>query len=545
MKPFLLFVIHIAEMIIMRNILVLLLCCVLSYACSDDEVDDELFFRMSRNVVLLDAYEQVYNIEIESNVEWDIENLEVLPDWIGVDKITDRLLNISVKENNSYDVRNYRIVFDEPIDTCFIDVTQEAKAHLTFIGEKNYMLSALEDTLKVEVKNNIPFDIIVLDEGDNWISEMNNIFPSLNIGNELFFQIEENNGNVIREANIVISNEEYHLSDTLSIVQQANDGDSKQYVDGSYYIVNESLKGKVNVVVVGDGFTRGDLNKDGYYENSLNKAIEYFFSIEPYKSYREYFNVYMVIAESKEKGVGEKNLFGGSTINNKFGTAYGNGTEIVCNDELILEYAGKIKELPENKPKTVLVVLNSDKYAGTAYLYRNGNSIALCPMSTAEPPNDFEGIVHHEAGGHAFGFLCDEYVYNQSEMPEERKNSIKDWQKEGFHLNLDFTNDLDKILWKDFIGYEKYSPVGAYEGGYEYQYGVWRSEENSCMNNNIPYYNVQSRWCIVNRIMQLSDIEFSVQDFINNDNPVYPVSGRALNVWEDFRPLGNPVWINR
>lgn len=64
------------------------------------------------------------------------------------------------------------------------------------------------------------------------------------------------------------------------------------------------------------------------------------------------------------------------------------------------------------------------------------------------------------------------------------------------------------------------------------------------MNNNIPYYNVQSRWCIVNRIMQLSDIEFSVQDFINNDNPVYPVSGRALNVWEDFRPLGNPVWIN-
>lgn len=188
------------------------------------------------------------------------------------------------------------------------------------------------------------------------------------------------------------------------------------------------------------------------------------------------------------------------------------------------------------------MVLNSDKYAGTAYLYQDGNSIALCPMSTAEPPNDFEGIVHHEAGGHAFGFLCDEYVYNQSEMPEERKNSIKEWQKQGFHLNLDFTNDLDKILWKDFIGIDKYTPVGAYEGGYEYQFGVWRSEENSYMNNNIPYYNVQSRWCIVNRIMQLSDIEFTIQDFIKNDNPIYPTGSRGLNNWDDFVPLGNPKW---
>ena len=46
--------------------------------------------------------------------------------------------------------------------------------------------------------------------------------------------------------------------------------------------------------------------------------------------------------------------------------------------------------------------------------------------------------------------------------------------------------------------------MGVYEGGYEYQYGVWRSEENSCMNNNVPYFNVQSRWAIVNRIMKFS-----------------------------------------
>ena len=56
----------------------------------------------------------------------------------------------------------------------------------------------------------------------------------------------------------------------------------------------------------------------------------------------------------------------------------------------------------------------------------------------------------------------------------------------GFQLNLDFTSDLSGILWKDFVGLPDYPEVGAYKGGSQYQYGVWRSEENSCMNNNIP-----------------------------------------------------------
>ena len=54
---------------------------------------------------------------------------------------------------------------------------------------------------------------------------------------------------------------------------------------------------------------------------------------------------------------------------------------------------------------------------------------------------------------------------------------------------------------------------------------------------------MQSRWAIVNRIMRLSGIEFSVQDFIKNDHPVYPTDSRALNNREGFVPLGDPVWV--
>jgi len=420
--------------------------------------------------------------------------------------------------------------------------------NIEFIGEKTYIIDAIGKDLEISIRSNVDYSLLISQE---WVNgtiirdkETSNVnsFKTTNNYDSLIIKIGKNDNNNERYADIIITNYEHQISDTLKIKQKRKE---EFYTDGELKCYQKANDNKVNLLILGDGFTFDDLKKGGYYEKSMNKAMESFFSIEPYKSYRDYFNVYMMVVESEEEGVGEKNLFGGGFINNKFRTAYGDGTEIVCDDELIFEYARKVKELPEDKPITVLVVLNSDKYAGTAYLYPDGNSIALCPMSTAEPPNDFEGIIHHEAGGHAFGFLLDEYVYNQNKMPENRKKEIQEWQKKGYQMNLDFTNDLDKILWKDFIGIDKYAPVGAYEGGYEYQYGVWRSEENSCMNNNIPYYNVQSRWSIVNRIMQLSDIKFTVQDFIENDHPIYPIGSRALNTWEKFVPLGHPIWVKK
>lgn len=196
----------------------------------------------------------------------------------------------------------------------------------------------------------------------------------------------------------------------------------------------------------------------------------------------------MVVAESEEVGVGEKNLM--NIRENKFGSTYGSGTEIVCNVDLVMKYARKISELSEYNPITVIVVLNSTKYVGTTYLCANGNAVALCPMSENLVPNDFKGIVRHEACGHGFGFLADEYVYFQREIPSQVKQEIKAWQDWGFQMNWDFTNDSTTILWKDFIGLDKYLGVGAYAGGYEYQYGIWRCEKNNFMNNNIPYFNV-------------------------------------------------------
>ncbi len=56
-----------------------------------------------------------------------------------------------------------------------------------------------------------------------------------------------------------------------------------------------------------------------------------------------------------------------------------------------------------------------------------------------------------------------------------------------------------------------------YEGGYTHTRGVFRSEPNSCMNNNIPYYSAISRETIVKYIMEYAGEEYSFEKFKEKD----------------------------
>ena len=47
--------------------------------------------------------------------------------------------------------------------------------------------------------------------------------------------------------------------------------------------------------------------------------------------------------------------------------------------------------------------------------------------------------------------------------------------------------------------------------------GVFRSEQNSCMNNDIPYYSTISREVIVKRIKAIAGEEYSFEEFVAND----------------------------
>ena len=280
-------------------------------------------------------------------------------------------------------------------------------------------------------------------------------------------------------------------------------------------------KGGINIVFVGDGFNAKDI-ASGSYLQSVKQEMESFFAIEPYKTYRNYFNVYTAFPLSTETGIGTVN-----TIRyNRFNTTFTGGVGLKADYDEVFDYVlGAPTVNTGNLNQTLIIVVpNSTDYGGICQMWESGAAIAFCPLSTYEYPFDTRGVVQHEAGGHGFGKLGDEYIYHNAFIDAcgctccPHADELRAYLALGWYENLSLTGKMHSVGWSHLIYDNRYSDiVDIYEGGYMHSRGVFRSEQNSCMNNDIPYYSTISRESIVKRIKRYAGETFSFEDFVKND----------------------------
>ena len=280
-------------------------------------------------------------------------------------------------------------------------------------------------------------------------------------------------------------------------------------------------KGGINIVLLGDGFNAKDI-ASGDYLKDIKQEVEYFFGIEPYKTYRDYFNVYTAIPLSTESGVGTVN-----TIRyNRFNTTFTGGVGLKADYDEVFDYALGAPTVNKGNLNQTLIIMvpNSTDYGGICQMWEDGSAIAFCPQSTYGYPLDTRGVIQHEAGGHGFGKLGDEYIYHNAFIDfcdctccghVLEFNGAKSL---GWYDNLELTGKMHSVGWSHLIFDDRYSDiVDIYEGGYMHNRGVFRSEPNSCMNNDIPYYSTISRESIVKRIKAYAGEAYSFEDFVKND----------------------------
>lgn len=280
-------------------------------------------------------------------------------------------------------------------------------------------------------------------------------------------------------------------------------------------------KGGINIVLLGDGFNAKDI-ASGKYLKDIKQEVEYFFGIEPYKTYRDYFNVYTAIPLSTESGVGTVN-----TIRyNRFYTTFTGGVGLKADYDEVFDYALGAPTVNKGNLNQTLIIMvpNSTDYGGICQMWEDGSAIAFCPQSTYGYPLDTRGVIQHEAGGHGFGKLGDEYIYHNAFIDfcdctccghVLEFNGAKSL---GWYDNLELTGKMHSVGWSHLIFDDRYSDiVDIYEGGYMHNRGVFRSEPNSCMNNDIPYYSTISRESIVKRIKAYAGETYSFEDFVKND----------------------------
>ena len=315
----------------------------------------------------------------------------------------------------------------------------------------------------------------------------------------------------------LLNNKEYRV--TMAAQQY-----DYEYGDGDV-IVNQTATAVdsangVNLVFMGDCFDARDIAM-GSYLNGINEAIGYFFAIEPYKTYRDYFNVYTVFGMSADSGVGTVN----TVKDAKFGSQY-SLAGIAPDTQITYEYAMKSPTVEYNNINKSLVVMveNTTDYGGICYMWGDGSAIAICPMSRDAYPFDYRGIVQHEAGGHGFAKLADEYIYHNAFISAcgcpccSHLTEFYGGKSLGWYRNLSDNGDHNTVEWAHLFDHPDYmNIVDMYEGGYFHTRGIYRSEANSCMNNNVPYYSAISRQEMVERIMRYSGNEFDINDFYARD----------------------------
>ena len=384
-------------------------------------------------------------------------------------------------------------------------------------------------------------------------------------------------------------------SDIVSFRTQATktyweDGEVKQYnvnPDGSVTEVPlGSTPRKIKIFYLGDGYTQVLYKYGGQFEREIKDAIKALFVIEPYKSFTHYFTVYVVAAYSNEEGmsIGSDWTTPTTAVDTKFKSTWagGSSTSIKANDNLIMEYAAKApgyKGATWDITKTNLtyspisLIINSNVYAGTCSItsHSGGYNVLSVAKTPARHPKsssygDSWNTLRHEFGGHGFGLLADEYVNSSNKtthFPIANYSNYKawlDWACYGMNVYVPEYDSVHSIWkpasmsdtpsykganWKSFADLGSYSgaKIALYEGARYYGLGAYRSEQGSCMINNIPHFNTISRWRIYCRIKETAGETPTIADFMAKDKDIVNIYSSAPTKSQDFRPLAPPELI--
>lgn len=289
-----------------------------------------------------------------------------------------------------------------------------------------------------------------------------------------------------------------------------------------------------NIIFMGDGYTCEDYQggDDCKFIRDARTAYEAIFSVEPYKSLKEYFGVYYVNVVSGQKIYttgdypnGAQNVDTHTPFEVMFTP---NATETSGFEQRVLFYAEKITDLSVSQVcrSAMCVIANTHCHAGSCTLYYGNKETDYCePYSVAYLPLGKEGVdeaesfrlcVLHEVGGHGFGKLADEYT-----LPEYYPDPTYVWSdlamkhSKGIYLNVDKYEDgittVSDTPWASLAGIDTYSPeqLGIYEGAYLVSRDFCRPTPNSIMRDSSPssnsdYFNAISRKQIYHRVMRLS-----------------------------------------
>ena len=240
-------------------------------------------------------------------------------------------------------------------------------------------------------------------------------------------------------------------------------------------IINGQIDKKVDLVIIGDGYTNKQLEE---FENDAQQLINFLFNYEPFKSQKNKFNVRIVFSPSIESGtdIPGQNIWRNTILNSHF---YTFGVERYLTTE---DYK-TVKDIASVVPyDQIIILVNTDKYGGGGF-YNYLNLTAAKNILAKE-------IFVHEFG-HAFAGLADEYWADFVATNNYYSLEHEPWEPNITTL-VDFSSKWHNMI-ADTIpvptpSIPKYNNVvGVFEGGGYLAHGIYRPMQN-CLMRPLNYH---------------------------------------------------------
>lgn len=526
------------------------------FGCNEKEIEPSFSLQGETDEITLAATaNSTVTIGVTSTREWQVTNS---CEWLQVSPTSGEAgtyqITFTASSANSGSVSRTTTVYLVSAGLTQTLTVKQLAADYVELEQDTYYVEAEGRALEIKFTTNISSEELAIYGMSNWLTQAADRRSSQAYVVNL--TVLPNTEEKERTAYVYFykaSDQKETLINYVTIIQEGTNSSSVS-IDYSAdktvtYLQTATIGNGLPIVLMGDGFLDTEI-EDGTYDKVMNKAMENLFTEEPLKSLRNYFNVYAVTAVSRSS------RFDG--YNTAFGCVMEGGmsTLITGNDKNVIEYVQCIDGIDLYETLAV-VVLNSSAYAGTTYFgyYGNDNqmtelSIAYCPVIYNLESESFRQVLVHEAVGHGFAKLEDEYSYEENgAISSTEVDIIKMLQSYGWAQNVDFTQDESAVLWSSFLKDSRYTSegIGIYEGACTYVSGVYRPTEDSMMNTNTCGFNAPSRKAIYDMVMKRGgNKETTYDEFVSFDESnLLQTQTFSRSLTSTDRPFSRPRFVNK
>ena len=199
---------------------------------------------------------------------------------------------------------------------------------------------------------------------------------------------------------------------------------------------NGSPAQKVDIVILGDGYSKSDMEK---FRKDAKHFNDVMFDVSPFKERKKDFNVWVVEAESKDSGIDvpDKNVWKSTALGTTYST-FGLARYVLTTDNKA------VRDIAAAAPYDfICILLNDTRYGGGGIYNLYATTYAKEAVAGQEWQMDY--VYVHEFG-HSFTGLGDEYYGSSTAYNEFYPAGVEPWEP-----NITALLDKKNVKWKEFL----------------------------------------------------------------------------------------------